>query len=60
MSNKETATNGYQPQRHVEDITKGYQPTRSDVTPISPPGAGHQPTGAGDSPTSNPTPPGAE
>ncbi|MGF1841501.1 hypothetical protein [Vibrio atlanticus] len=60
MGNKDTANNGYQPQRSPSDITKGYQPTRSGPAPVSPPGAGYQPTGTGSNPTSQPKPPGAE
>ncbi|MUJ26314.1 hypothetical protein [Aliivibrio fischeri] len=57
MSDKELATNGYQPRIQTVDVTKGYQPTRT-----SEPGAGYQPTNSGGNPTSNPTPtpPGAE
>ncbi|EKF9372883.1 hypothetical protein VXJ16_004176 [Vibrio vulnificus] len=62
MTEKTFATNGYQPKLQTVDVTKGYQPSRSDVTPTGEPGAGYQPTGTGSSPTSvpTPTPPGAE
>ncbi len=56
MTDKENwvpAHEGYQP----ELIKKGYQPENNAPTHRPEPGAGYQPTGAGDNPTNVPSPP---
>ncbi|MFA0390098.1 hypothetical protein AB4508_13525 [Vibrio splendidus] len=61
MTERKTANNGYQPQVSPSDLHKGYQPSQPVPMPSGEPGAGYQPTGAGESPTNpTPTPPGAE
>lgn len=64
MTERKNSNNGYQPQVAPSDLHRGYQPSQPPQTvpmPSGEPGAGYQPTGSGDNPTSpTPTPPGAE
>lgn len=65
MTKRKTENDGYQPQvSSSSEQHRGYQPSqppKNTPIPTGEPGAGYQPTGAGDNPTNpSPTPPGSE